>query len=65
MLECAGGAQAEPASWATALVIATLQLPFHDRAVAWNELIEGRRDAIPRELMRKAMEAVCEHGLGQ
>jgi hypothetical protein len=36
------------------------QLRFHDRASSWSALVEVRHRGIPRELMRKAMEAVCE-----
>lgn len=59
MLESAG-ARAEPTEWATALVIAMLQLRYHDRANAWSALVETRRSGLPRDLMRAAMEAVCE-----
>ena len=45
--------------WATTLVIALLQLRYHDRADRWASLVEVRRNATPPELMRSAMEAVC------
>ena len=56
----ASGEIAEPRDWATSLVIALLQLRYHDRISMWGSLIEVRRHAFPRALMRAAMETVCE-----
>ena len=55
-----GDGRADLDDWATALVIALFQLRYHDRASAWSALVEARRNAFPRELMRAAMETVCE-----
>ena len=54
------GGRASSSDWATVLVIALLQLRYHDRLPLWSEVVELRRHAFPRELMRAAMEAVCE-----
>jgi hypothetical protein len=58
--EGGGDGRADLDDWATALVIALFQLRYHDRASAWSALVEARRNAFPRELMRAAMETVCE-----
>lgn len=50
--------RAEMDEWGTALVIATLQLKYHDRASLWSALIETR--SLSRVHMRAAMELVCE-----
>ena len=59
-LETALGALAEPNDWATALVIALLQLRHHDRLPAWSALVEVRRHSFARELQEAAMECICE-----
>ena len=56
----ATGEVAGPAEWATALVVALLQLRYHDKLPVWSSLVEERRDSLPRELMRSAMESICE-----
>ena len=86
----------EASDWATALVVALLQLRYHDRASTWSTLIEVRRlvpiavpapvpvrspsrrcqphlhaarnaqvrlESMSRDLMRTAMEAVCDLGI--
>lgn len=54
------GTRAAPRDWATSLVIALLQLRYHDRISVWGHVIEVRHHSFPRALMRAAMEAVCE-----
>lgn len=54
------GRPADATEWSTALVMALLQLRYHDRAGKWSALVEVRRNSMPRVLMRAAMEAVCE-----
>ena len=58
--EGGGDGRADLDDFGTALVIALFQLRHHDRASAWSALVEARRNAFPRELMRAAMETVCE-----
>lgn len=48
--------------WATALVLALLQLSHHERSELWEGVVEARREAMPPELMRAAMERVCALG---
>jgi hypothetical protein len=45
--------------WATALVLAQLQLEYHDAAATWAALCDAQRRALPPRLMRGAMEAMC------
>ena len=45
--------------WATTLVIALLQLRYHDRASLWAPIVDVRRRAMTPQLMRYGMEAVC------
>ena len=56
----AAASRVDQSEWATALVIAMLQLRFHDHASCWGAVIEARHRGMPRELMRRAMEAICE-----
>ncbi|KAL1521908.1 hypothetical protein AB1Y20_021558 [Prymnesium parvum] len=49
--------------WGTTLVLAMLQLRYHDRANAWSSLVEVRRNGIGTELMRCGMEVVCDLNL--
>ena len=44
--------------WGTALVIALLQLRYHDRASVWSPLVLP--GAVDAALLRSAMECVCE-----
>ena len=46
--------------WGTTLVLALLQLRYHDHSHAWSALVEERRAATQASLMRAGMEAVCE-----
>ena len=46
--------------WATALVIALLQLRYHACTARWSPLVEARRGATSAALMRRGMEAACD-----
>lgn len=50
----------EPDEWATSLVIAVLQLRFHDRLPMWSELVETRRQQLPHEVLRAGLQTVCD-----
>ena len=43
----------------TTLVLALLQLRYHDLTNIWSPVVEARRNATPQVLMRAAMEAIC------
>lgn len=45
--------------WGTTLVLALLQLRYHDLTNIWSPVVEARRNATLQVLMRAAMEAVC------
>ena len=45
--------------WGTTLVLALLQLRYHDLTNIWSPVVEARRNATPQVLMRAAMEAIC------
>lgn len=49
--------------WGTALVLALLQLRYHDRASVWSPLVEVRRNGMNADLMRGGMEVVCDLNL--
>jgi len=43
----------------TTLVLALLQLRYHDLTNIWSPVVEARRNATLQVLMRAAMEAIC------